>query len=201
MSRSIERRETSEPAEVGEVIPLWRERARRKVPPDLAAELDKAPDLEWGSRLFRFYEVADGLPPEARAYLGLIDRYYLTVEAWGLIDGMPAGRHYKLRIYDDVWTEKNVTTPEQITKTIQARELSDNLGVRGGREWNIGTRYSYGDGYGRMLDSGLLKPRIYPATADGTLTGEPVMLTEAEWELKKRWQPTQVGPSLVQPAT
>ncbi len=75
MTRSIEHRETSEPAEVSEVIPLWRERARRKVAPELAVELDKAPGLGWGAKLFRFYEVADGLPPEARAYLGLIDRW------------------------------------------------------------------------------------------------------------------------------
>ncbi len=91
MTRSIECRETSEPAEAGEVIPLWRERARRKVPPELAAELDKAPDLEWGSRLFRFYEVADGLPPEARAYLGLIDRYYLMVAVLGRADFLKQG--------------------------------------------------------------------------------------------------------------
>ncbi len=91
MTRSIECAETSVPAEVGEVIPLWRERARRKVEPELAAELDKGPDLEWGSRLFRFYEVADGLPPEARAYLGLIDRYYLMVAVLGRADFLKQG--------------------------------------------------------------------------------------------------------------
>ena len=91
MPQSIEQGEAAPPAEVGEVIPLWRERARRGVAPELAAELDKAPDLEWGSRLFRFYEVADGLPPEARAYLGLIDRYYLMVAVLGRKDFLKQG--------------------------------------------------------------------------------------------------------------
>lgn len=121
-----------------------------------------------------------------------------TIEAWGLVDGQPVGKHFKLRVYDDVWTRENVTTPEQITKTVEARELSDNLGVRGGREWNIGTRYSFADGYGRMLDSGLYKARIYPATDDGTINGNPVFLSPEEWEDKKKRQPSQVAAQLLQ---
>jgi len=67
-----------------------------------------------------------------------------TVEAWGLVDGQPTGRHFKLRVYDDVVTDKSVTTPEQIQKTTAAWELSDNLGVnsdQGGAVRYIGTRY------------------------------------------------------------
>ena len=64
-----------------------------------------------------------------------------TVEASGLIDGQPIGKHYRLRIYDDVVTDKSVSTPEQSEKTTNAYSLSQSLGTVGGEEWMIGTRY------------------------------------------------------------
>jgi hypothetical protein len=105
-----------------------------------------------------------------------------TLEWHGLIDGMPTGSHYRLRIYDDVVTEKAVTTPDQVGKATRQWELSQNLGVsEGGRRWHIGTRYSFADSYQAILERGALKPRIYAATADGTEHGKPVMLTPAAW--------------------
>lgn len=64
-----------------------------------------------------------------------------TVEGHGLVDGQPTSRHFKLRVYDDVVTRESVTTPEQVKKTTEAWELSDNLGSGEGRFWMIGTRY------------------------------------------------------------
>lgn len=64
-----------------------------------------------------------------------------TVEAWGLVDGMPTGRHFRLRVYDDVVTMASVTSKEQVDKTTEAWEMSDNLGVMGGISRMIGTRY------------------------------------------------------------
>jgi len=111
-----------------------------------------------------------------------------TLEAWGLVDSLPTSRHYKLRVYDDVVTEKSVTTPEQIRKTTERLELSYNLGTEdGGREWFAGTRYAYGDTYEIILKRESVKPRIYPATDDGTAAGRPVFLTQEAWEkLKKK---------------
>ena len=40
-----------------------------------------------------------------------------TVEAWGLVDGQPTGRHFKLMVYDDVVTLDSVSTPEMCQKT------------------------------------------------------------------------------------
>lgn len=124
-----------------------------------------------------------------------------TVSAFGLVDGQPTSKHFKLRVYDDVWTRDNVTTPEQITKTQEARELSENLTAHGGRQWNIGTRYSFADGYGMMIDRGIVKVRIYPATHNGKLEGEPVFLTPEEWADIKRKQPSTIAAQMLQNPT
>ena len=104
-----------------------------------------------------------------------------TVEAWGLVDGQPTSKHFGMRIYDDVVTRESVSTPEQVHKTTDAWELSQNLGAKEGRTWYIGTRYSYGDSYQVMLDRKALEPRIHPATDDGTIKGKPVFLTAQAW--------------------
>lgn len=108
-----------------------------------------------------------------------------TVEASGLVDGMPTSRHYKLRVYDDVVTRESVTTPEQIAKTTEALDLSQALGSDGGRVWYIGTRYHMGDTYQTILDRGAAIPRIKPATEDGTPDGKPVLWSQAYWDEKK----------------
>lgn len=114
-----------------------------------------------------------------------------TVEAWGLVDGQPTASHFSLRIYDDVVTRESVTTPEQVQKTTDAWELSDNLGTTPGRKWHVGTRYSFADSYEAMLKRGLLIPRLHPATHDGTINGKPVLWSKDVWESKKLIQ----GPS------
>jgi hypothetical protein len=105
-----------------------------------------------------------------------------TVEASGLIDGQPIGKHYKLRIYDDVVTDKSVSTPEQSQKTTDAYSLSQSLGTVGGEEWMVGTRYSYADTYEWIINRKALVPRIYPATHDGTRDGVPVLFPQSEWD-------------------
>jgi len=108
-----------------------------------------------------------------------------TVEASGLVDGQPTSVHYKLMVYDDVVVKESVSTPEQIAKTTEAWELSDNLGSHGGRKWHIGTRWSFGDTYETIIQRGAVQVRLYPATKDGTLDGEPVFLSKADNDQKK----------------
>src|SRR5712671_6796220 len=62
-----------------------------------------------------------------------------TVEAWGLVDGQPTSKHFKLMVYDDVVTQDSVTTPEMIRKVTGAWEASRNLTTEGGRSRHIGT--------------------------------------------------------------
>jgi predicted phage terminase large subunit-like protein len=107
-----------------------------------------------------------------------------TVEAHGLIDGMPTGRHFYLRVYDDVVTAASVSTPDQMRKVIDALDMSNNLGKQGGVRRMIGTRYKLGDAYEEYIKRGVIKPRIYPATDNGRIDGNPVMFSEEEWEGK-----------------
>lgn len=88
----------------------------------------------------------------------------------GLVDGMPTGMHFGLLVYDDVVTQKSVFTPEQITKTTEAFELSDALGIGDDqRKWMIGTRYHPQDTYAEVLKRGTAKIRLRPCVdADGT---------------------------------
>lgn len=119
-----------------------------------------------------------------------------TLAASGLVDGMPTGAHFRLRVYDDVVTKESVSTPEQVKKTTEAWSLSDNLGAvtklpdgtETMRVWHIGTRYSFADTYQHMIDNDILKLRVYPATDDGTMHGKPVYLSPEIWAHKLKTQ-------------
>ncbi len=109
-----------------------------------------------------------------------------TVEAWGLVDGQPIGKHFSLLVYDDVVTPESVTTPDQIRKTTDALAVSYNLGAHGGRRRFIGTRYHFSDTYKDILDRETAVPRIYPATVDGSVTGLPHFLSPEALAAKRR---------------
>lgn len=109
-----------------------------------------------------------------------------TIEAWGVVDGQPTSKHYALLVYDDIVTRESVSTPEMMTKTTDALALSYNLGAHGGHRRFIGTRYHYNDTYKTLIDRGTVKPRIYPATKEGTVDGEPVFLTREQLAEKRR---------------
>lgn len=121
-----------------------------------------------------------------------------TMEAHGLVDGQPTSRHFGLLLYDDVVTRESVTTPEQIRKTTEAWELSDNLGSGTRRKWMIGTRYHFGDTYGDIIARGVVKERRYPATDTGRADGNPVLLTQDEWDKKRKTQLSTLAAQMLQ---
>ena len=109
-----------------------------------------------------------------------------TVEAWGLVDSQPIGKHFSLLVYDDVVTRESVSTPEMIAKVTDAWALSLNLGAHGGVRRMIGTRYHFNDTYKTILERKAAVPRIYPATTDGTDTGRGVFLGREALAQKRR---------------
>ena len=111
-----------------------------------------------------------------------------TVEAWGLVDGQPIGKHYRLIIYDDVVTPASVTTPEMIQKTTDAWGMSHSLGTEGGKVRYVGTRYHFNDTYRTIIDRQAASPRIHTATVDGTPEGEPVLMSREELAKRRRNQ-------------
>lgn len=113
-----------------------------------------------------------------------------TVEAWGLVDGQPTSKHFRLQVYDDVVVRDSVTTPEMIAKTTESWELSRNLTADGGNARYAGTRWHFNDSYRTIMDRRAAIPRIYPATVDGTVDGEPVLLTREQLADKRR----EMGP-------
>lgn len=108
-----------------------------------------------------------------------------TIEAWGVVDGQPIGKHFFLLVYDDIVVPESVTTPDMISKTSDMLALSFALGAEGGRRRFIGTRYHQNDAYKTVIDRGTAKPRIHLLTKDGTADGEPVLRSK-EWVAEKR---------------
>lgn len=109
-----------------------------------------------------------------------------TLEAWGVVDGQPTGKHFLVLIYDDLVTKESVTSPDMIAKTTSSLELSFNLGSDGGHKRFIGTRYHFNDSYKTLIDRGTVVPRVYKATEDGTVEGAPVLLSAERLREKRR---------------
>jgi predicted phage terminase large subunit-like protein len=109
-----------------------------------------------------------------------------TIEAWGVVDGQPTSKHFAKLVYDDVVTRESVSTPEMMAKTTEALALSYNLGAHGGCKRFAGTRYHFNDSYRTLIERGTVKARIYPATHDGTVEGEPRFLSREALAEKRR---------------
>lgn len=121
-----------------------------------------------------------------------------TIEAFGLIDGMRTGKHYQLLDYDDLIDETMIDNPDIIKKVTTRWELSDSLGsLTKTRKWHFGTRYSFADTYGILIERKVLKERRYPATEDGTLNGKPILLSEERWKEVKNAQRSTVNAQML----
>ena len=109
-----------------------------------------------------------------------------TVEAWGLVDGQPVSKHFRVLLYDDIVVQASVTTPDMIAKTMARLEESYSLGVTpGGIRRFAGTRWHFNDAYRTIVERGTAIAREHPGRVGGTEEGESVYWPE-ETHIEKR---------------
>lgn len=91
----------------------------------------------------------------------------------GGIETTKVGMHYDTIIFDDIVSDKNVTTKAQMDKVAECYKKALSLLKPGGKVQIIGTRWNFGDLYGRLIAENnirntfkiFIKPAI---TEDGT---------------------------------
>lgn len=114
-----------------------------------------------------------------------------TIEAYGLIEGMPTGRHYDRMKYDDVSTMDLVNTPELMSKVIESFTMSRFIQAQGGSHRIVGTIYHHQDllchlkSLTRPDGSPVYHLRSKPGTQDGTFNSPSVFLSQEELDSYK----------------
>lgn len=140
------------------------------------------PDILWGENIKQSpkWSEDDGIIVKRKS-----NPNEATVEAWGLVDGQPTSKHYRVLLYDDVVVAGSVTTPEMISKTMTEMERSYNLGTTPGIKRAVGTRWHFNDTYKTVVDRETFIRREHPGRLGGTEDGASVYWSE-EVHLKKR---------------
>ncbi len=73
------------------------------------------------------------------------------------IETSKVGMHYDIIIFDDIVSDLNITTKAQMDKVYDCYKKALALLKPGGKVVVVGTRWHFGDAYGRMIDSGKFK--------------------------------------------
>ena len=140
------------------------------------------PDILWGNDLKQApkWSEDDGILVRRKS-----NPNEATIEAWGLVDGQPVSKHFKVLLYDDIVVQASVSTPDMIAKTMSRLEESYSLGTATGVRRFAGTRWHFNDAYKTIIDRGTAKLREHPGRAGGSEDGESVFWPE-ELHLQKR---------------
>ncbi len=109
-----------------------------------------------------------------------------TIEAWGLVDGQPVSKHFRVMLYDDVVVQASVSNPEMIAKTMSRLEESYNLGTTPGIKRMVGTRWHFNDAHRTVVDRRTFIPREHPGRIGGTEDGESVFWSDEIHQQKRR---------------
>ena len=118
-----------------------------------------------------------------------------TIEAYGLIEGSPVGRHYERLIFDDIETEDTSNSPDMMDKVFSKFEATyGNLGTGSDNDIIrvIGTHYSHTGPITRInemkypdSDENIFTMRKITASADDTASGTPVLIDDKTWRKLK----------------
>src|SRR3990167_12941 len=141
------------------------------------------PDILWGNDLKQAQKWSedDGLIVRRKS-----NPNEATIEAWGLVDGQPVSKHFKVLLYDDIVVQASVSTPEMISKTMSRMEESYSLGTATGKRRFAGTRWHFNDAYGTIAERKTAVVREHPGRIGGTEDGESVFWTEDVHRRKRR---------------
>ena len=119
-----------------------------------------------------------------------------TVETAGIGTSL-IGKHYDIIIFDDIVSDINVTTKEQMDKVAECYSKALSLLVPGGEVVIVGTRWDFGDLYGRILaeeeESSVFDKILKDAEEkkpDGKLIFEDIGLTPEFLAFQKKEQKT-----------
>jgi hypothetical protein len=118
-----------------------------------------------------------------------------SIEAHGLIEGMPTGSHFERNVLDDLETEDIRESPDMLAKVFSKAQMAlVNLATGADTDQTriIGTYYSH---FGPNIklrdlkyDDGrpIYELRLVSATEDGTRDGKPVWFDPISWEKAKK---------------
>lgn len=150
------------------------------------------PDVLWGNPSVEApkWSEDDGLVFKR----GSSSRKESTIEAWGLTEGMPTGRHFERNIFDDIETDDIKDSADMLDKVYSKFEMAGNLGTGSDQDVVrvIGTYYSH---FGPIVRIGEKKYddgspmyhlRVIPGSVDGTKDGEPVLVEPKTWAKLKQ---------------
>jgi hypothetical protein len=117
-----------------------------------------------------------------------------SVEAHGLIEGMPTGSHFERLVFDDLETDDIRDSPDQLDKVFSKFQMASvNLGTMSDSNEKrvIGTYYSHFGPNVRIRDMKypdgrkVFQLRLIPGSVDGTREGKPVLMDKGAWEEAK----------------
>lgn len=119
-----------------------------------------------------------------------------SVEAWGLTEGMPTGRHFERCVFDDLETEDIRESPDMLNKVYSKFEMAGNLGTFSDTDVTrvIGTYYSHFGPNVRIRDKkypdgrNIYSLRLIPGSDNGQKDGTPVLMDIGSWEKEKTGQ-------------
>ena len=102
------------------------------------------------------------------------------------IETSKVGMHYDLIIFDDIVSDINTTTKDQMEKVYDCYKKALALLKPGGEVVVVGTRWHFGDAYGKMIDSGKFKVFKRKAEDNGVYPFESIGLNRVFLDEQKK---------------